>query len=150
MQELSSEKLLLPIRSCNSWSPQTCECVLRPHTTPSSWGEFPMLNQWKRRLQVMPHPQRGSALSTWTLPQQPSFPACSRTGSWPVRDLQNWSTQKAFLPRLTTSYSILASLISPKDRAGILCPTGSLQALKDLQNSSAQAPKPPPLTNNSV
>lgn len=145
MQELSSERLLLPIRSWNSWSPQTCQCVLRPHTTPSSWGKFPTLNQWKRRLQVVPHPQRGSALSTWTLSQQPSFPACSRTGSWHVRDLRNGESPPSQTPQQTT-----ASLISPKARAGILYPMGSLQALKDLQNSSAQAPKPPLPTNNSV
>ena len=53
-------------------------------------------------------------------------------------------------PPSQTPQQATASLISPKARAGILYPMGSLQALKDLQNSSAQAPKPPPPTNNTV
>ena len=58
--------------------------------------------------------------------------------------------RKPSFPDSKTSYSIPASLINPKARTGILYPMDSLQALKDLQNSSTRAPKPPPLTNNSV
>lgn len=105
---------------------------LTPHDPPG--GSFP---RWLSESTAFRSCQIHSEVRPWACGLLPSSPPSRHVAG-------TWGTYSTDLPKKTsfpnskTSCSILAFLISPKARAGILHPMNSLQALKDLQKSLAQ------------
>lgn len=113
------------LQICNSWSPQTCECVLRPHTTPSSWGGVSHIESVKAPLAVRATSTEAQPWARGLCPSSlPSQHAAGlAAGLWETSELIH---PESLLPDSQQATPVLASLIGPKARAGILYPTGSL------------------------